>query len=174
MRQADTGRTAAGGRGTSQARRGTGAVHTARKSTEQRVADEAKSITRQIDGARAFITARGWTLEDEHVYRDDKKSGALFLGGPDFQRMLHDAAAGAFECVVLFDLDRFGRNSRHTMDALHALADVGVTVWDYSTGTQVDLDASEGRLSATLRAEFAQQYREQIRKHTREAMRRKA
>jgi site-specific DNA recombinase len=37
----------------------------------------------------------------------------------------------------------------------------------------VSLDSFEGRLTANLKAEFAQQYREQVRKHTRAALRRK-
>ena len=95
----------------------------ARKSTEQEgIADKAKSVDRQEEGARAFITARGWSLDDAHVYIDDGVSGALFLGRPEFQEMLHDAATGAFEVVVLFDLDRFGRDGQKSMEALNALA----------------------------------------------------
>lgn len=60
------------------------------------------------------------------------------------------------------------------MVALNHLADLGVTVWDFSTGVRVDLDSFEGRLSATLKAEFAQQYRDSVRKHTRTAMHEKA
>ena len=52
-------------------------------------------------------------------------SGALFANRAEFQRMMRDAAAGAFEAVVFYDLDRFGRNARHTMDALNTLADLG-------------------------------------------------
>ena len=81
----------------------------ARKSTSQAdVAAEAKSVTRQVDGARAFITAKGWTLDEHHVYTDDGVSGALFANRAEFQRMMRDAAAGAFEAVVFYDLDRFG------------------------------------------------------------------
>src|SRR5204863_1247719 len=58
--------------------------------------------------------------------------------------------------------------------ALNRLSDLGVTVWDFSPGVRVDLDSFEGRLSATLKAEFAQQYRDQVRKHTRDSHRRKA
>ena len=86
-------------------------------------------MTRQVDGARAFIAAKGWTLDDteigtkqvkgpddtlvdrpilRHIYEDDGKSGALFASRPEFQRMMSDAAAGAFDMVVFFDLDRFG------------------------------------------------------------------
>jgi DNA invertase Pin-like site-specific DNA recombinase len=51
----------------------------ARKSTEQNGgADEAKSVTRQIEHARAFATKKGWTVSDEHVYSDDGISGAGF------------------------------------------------------------------------------------------------
>ena len=71
----------------------------ARKSNEQNdVTEEQKSVTRQIDGARAFIASRGWTLDDtqigtkhvkgpdgtlvnrpifRHIYEDDGVSGAL-------------------------------------------------------------------------------------------------
>ena len=42
----------------------------ARKSTEQAgVADDAKSVARQIENARAFAAEKGWRLE--HVYSDD-------------------------------------------------------------------------------------------------------
>jgi site-specific DNA recombinase len=147
----------------------------ARKSTVQDgVVDEAKSVERQIAGARTFIRAQGWTLDERHVYKDDGVSGALFANRAEFQRMMRDAAAGAFEAVLFYDLDRFGRHAHKTMVALHALADLGVTVWDFSTGVRVDLDSFEGRITTNLRAEFAQQFRDQIRKHTRDAMRRKA
>ena len=101
-------------------------------------------------------------------------SGALFANRAEFQRMMRDAAAGAFEAVVFYDLDRFGRNARQTMLALNTLADLGVTIWDYSTGQAVDLDSFEGEMMTFMKARFAQQYRDQVRKHTRDAMRQKA
>ena len=37
----------------------------ARKSTEQNgVADDAKSVTRQIDNARAYAQRKGWAVDD--------------------------------------------------------------------------------------------------------------
>jgi len=147
----------------------------ARKSTAQDdVAEDAKSVTRQVDRARVFIAAKGWTLDEAHVYTDDGISGALFANRAEFQRMMRDAAAGAFEAVVFYDLDRFGRNARQTMLALNTLADLGVTIWDYSTGQAVDLDSFEGEMMTFMKARFAQQYRDQVRKHTRDAMRQKA
>jgi site-specific DNA recombinase len=147
----------------------------ARKSNEEGdVARDQKSVERQIEGARAFIALKGWTLHEEHVYEDDAVSGALFATRRHFQRMMSDAEAGAFDLIVFYDLDRFGRHGHNTMVALNHLADLGIAVWDFSTGTCLDLDSFEGRLTTTLKAEFAQQYRDQVRKHTRASHRRKA
>jgi site-specific DNA recombinase len=72
--------------------------------------DVAKSTKRQIEGARAFIDRQRWLLREEHIYEDKGVSGALFASRPQFQSMLRDAEAGAFQVVVFFDLDRFGRD----------------------------------------------------------------
>jgi DNA invertase Pin-like site-specific DNA recombinase len=133
-----------------------------------------RSVELQVEQGVLWIKARGGSVKEAHIYKDDGVSGALFLGRPEFQRMRRDTKAGAVGKIAFFDLDRFGRDSRHTMEALHALADIGVEVWDYSTGQRVDLDSFEGRVTATLRAEFAQQYVETIRKKVRFTMRAKA
>ena len=62
----------------------------ARKSTEQNgVADEQKSVTRQIDHAGAYATRKGWIVADEHVYVDDGISGAEFANRPGFLRLMN-------------------------------------------------------------------------------------
>ena len=46
-----------------------------RKSTEQTgVADDQKSVARQVEHACAYATRRGWTVAHEHMYVDDPKS----------------------------------------------------------------------------------------------------
>jgi DNA invertase Pin-like site-specific DNA recombinase len=40
----------------------------ARKSTDQNIADEEKSVTRQVEHARAYAARKGWTVAEEHVY----------------------------------------------------------------------------------------------------------
>jgi site-specific DNA recombinase len=62
----------------------------ARKSTEQSgVADEAKSVTRQIEHARAYASTKGWTVADAHVYVDDRISGAEFAKRPGLVRLIN-------------------------------------------------------------------------------------
>ena len=60
-----------------------------RKSTEQDVTEEAKSVTRQIEHARAYATRKGWTVADEHIYVDDGISGAEFKKRPGLLRLLN-------------------------------------------------------------------------------------
>lgn len=60
-----------------------------RKATEQNgVADESRSVTRQVEHARAYATAKGWTVVDEYVYMDDAISGAEFQDRPGYMRLL--------------------------------------------------------------------------------------
>lgn len=53
-----------------------------------------------------FIQARGWELDG--VY-EDQMSGAK-QSRPGLTRLLEDAAAGKFEAVAVWKLDRFGRS----------------------------------------------------------------
>jgi hypothetical protein len=49
----------------------------ARKLTEQTgVADEAQSVTRQIESATAYATRKGWTVDPAHVCVDGAVMGA--------------------------------------------------------------------------------------------------
>jgi DNA invertase Pin-like site-specific DNA recombinase len=57
----------------------------ARKSTEQAgVADDQKSVARQIEHSHAFAATKGWTVDEAHVYVDDGISGAEFANRPAF------------------------------------------------------------------------------------------
>ena len=60
----------------------------ARKSTDQSaVADEAKSVTRQIAHATAYATGKGWTVPQTCIFVDDEFSGAEFARRPGVQRL---------------------------------------------------------------------------------------
>jgi hypothetical protein len=56
----------------------------ARKSTDQSmIADESKSVTRQIEHARAYATRKGWSVNEASVFVDDGVSGRSFQTAPD-------------------------------------------------------------------------------------------
>jgi hypothetical protein len=68
----------------------------ARKSTDQAgVADEAKSVARQIEHARAYATAKGWTVDESCTFVDDGISGAEFANRPGFLRLMNSPLAMA-------------------------------------------------------------------------------
>jgi len=64
----------------------------ARKSTDQNIADEEKSVTRQVDRATAYAVRKGWTVSEKHVYADDGISGAEFVKRPGFLRLMNALA----------------------------------------------------------------------------------
>ena len=62
----------------------------ARKSNEQHgVADDQKSVARQIEHAHQYATRKGWTVSDEQVFVDDGISGAEFATRPGFLRLMN-------------------------------------------------------------------------------------
>ena len=63
----------------------------ARKSTEQNgIAEDAKSVTRQIEHAKAYALGHGWTFTESHIYVDDGVSGAEFDDRrPGLQRLMY-------------------------------------------------------------------------------------
>src|SRR5262245_59149780 len=62
----------------------------ARKSTEQNgVCDDEKSVTRQIEHARAYAARKDWLVDEDQVCVDDGVSGAEFTSKrPGFIRLM--------------------------------------------------------------------------------------
>jgi DNA invertase Pin-like site-specific DNA recombinase len=50
---------------------------------------QARSVTRQIEHARAYALARGWVVRDEYIFVDDGISGAEFRKRPGLTRLLN-------------------------------------------------------------------------------------
>ena len=67
----------------------------ARKSTDQNVSDEEKSVSRQVERARAYAARKGWTVAEEHVYVGDGISGAEFHEKrPRYLAMMNEGRTG--------------------------------------------------------------------------------
>jgi site-specific DNA recombinase len=82
----------------------------ARKSTDQNVSDEEKSVTRQVQHARAYATKKGWTVGEGCVYSDDGISGAEFVKRPGFLRLMNALKPRPpFQVLVMSEESRLGR-----------------------------------------------------------------
>jgi len=92
----------------------------ARKSTDQTGVDEsAKSVTRQIEHATAFATAKGWVVDPRHIYVDDAVSGAEWKNRPSFKRLCAALDPKApFDVVIVSELSRIGRDTVRTPAAI--------------------------------------------------------
>ena len=85
----------------------------ARKSTVEGngVGEEAKSVTRQIENAKAYAERKGWVVAEEHIYSDDGISGAEFNAQrPGLARLLNALQPRpSFGVVVMSEESRLGR-----------------------------------------------------------------
>jgi site-specific DNA recombinase len=75
---------------------------------------QAQTIQQQLDRLHAFVQQQGWTVEDQHIYRDDGYSGAT-LNRPGLDLLRDQAQMAAFDHVVVTAPDRLARKYVHQM-----------------------------------------------------------
>lgn len=141
----------------------------ARKSTEQNVSADAKSVTRQTELARAFAASKGWTVAG--TYEDDGVSGRLRTKLVSRNRMLAAAMAEEFNVLVVRDLDRLSRNDEELPGLIYTLRDAGVEVWCYADGNRVDTRTALARLQLNIRSYSGTAETEKASERTREQKR---
>jgi site-specific DNA recombinase len=149
----------------------------ARKSTDQNgTADEARSVARQVEHAKAYAARKGWTVAEGHVYIDDGISGAVFgAGRPGLARLLNALRPRpAFDVLVMSEESRLGRESIETAGTLKQITDAGVRCFFYLEDRERTLETATDKVMLSLVAFGADMEREKARQRTADAMRRKA
>jgi site-specific DNA recombinase len=148
----------------------------ARKSTDQfGAADENKSVTRQIEHARAYAAGRGWSVLEDCVFADDGISGAEFAGRPGFVRLMNTLRPRPpFQVLVMSEESRLGREAIETAYALKQLITAGVRVFFYLEDRERTFDSPTDKLLMSVTAFADELEREKARQRTYDAMQRKA
>jgi site-specific DNA recombinase len=148
----------------------------ARKSTDQYgIADEQKSVTRQVDHARAYAQRKGWAVDDAAIYVDDGISGAEFATRPGFLRLMNALKPRpSFQVLVMSEESRLGREAIETAYALKQLVQAGVRVFFYLEDRERTLDSPTDKIMMSLTAFADELEREKARQRTYDAMLRKA
>lgn len=124
----------------------------ARKSTEQTgVSDEEKSVTRQIEHAKAYALKKGWSVSDDHIFVDDGISGAEFVKRPGFIRLMNALKPQpAFHFLIMSEESRLGREQIETAYSLKSITDAGVRVFFYLEDRERTLDSALDKVMLSL------------------------
>jgi site-specific DNA recombinase len=148
----------------------------ARKSTDQTgVANEQKSVARQVEHAKAYASRKGWTVAEEHIYIDDGISGAEFANRPGFLRLMNTLKPRpAFQVLVMSEESRLGREQLEVGYALKQIIKAGVRVFLYLEDRERTLDSPTDKIMLSLTAYADELERERARQRTYDAMLRKA
>ena len=148
----------------------------ARKSTEQNgVGDEEKSVTRQIEHARAYAAKKGWTVHDDSVYVDDGISGAEFVKRPGFLRLMNALKPKPpFQVLIMSEESRLGREQIETAYALKQIITAGVRVFYYLEDRERTLESPTDKLLLSVTGFADEMEREKARQRTHDALVRKA
>ena len=146
----------------------------ARKSTDQNLPDEEKSVTRQVERARAYALSKGWTVADAHVYADDEISGAEFLKRPGYLGLMNALRPRPpFQVLIVMEQSRLGRSRDEVPYALKRITDAGVRVYCYLTDSEVKRESASDKFMIHAIAFVDDMAREQSRERTCDALRRK-
>jgi site-specific DNA recombinase len=132
-----------------------------RVSTEEQ--RERHSIETQRELAERYCGFQ--KLVVSQVYADDGISGTIPLDRrPEGSRILHDARLKKFDQLLIFKLDRLGRDARLILNYVAELESLGVRV--KSLTEEFDTGTAGGRLMLTMLSGFAAHEREQIRERS--------
>ena len=144
----------------------------ARKSNEQNgVAEDAKSVARQIEHARAYAVKKGWMVAEEHVYGDDGISGAEFVKRPGFIRLMNALKPRPpFQSLIMSEESRLGREQIETAYALKQITDAGVRVFFYLEDRERTLDSAMDKVMLSLTNFASEMERERAKQRTYDAL----
>ncbi len=147
----------------------------ARKSTDQNdVSDEEKSVTRQIEHAKAYAATKGWVVPDDCIFVDDGISGAEFERRPGYLRLMNALKpTPRFQVLVMSEGSRLGRESIGTAYALKELSLAGVEVWLYLEDRKFALDDPTQKLLLQVASYVDEMERQKAQHRTYDAMVRK-
>jgi len=144
----------------------------ARKSTEQvDVTDEQRSVTRQIEHARAYALAHGWVVLDEYIFVDDGISGAEFRKRPGLTRLLNMLRPSPpFQILIMSEESRIGREQIETAYIIKQILDAGVRLFYYLDDRERTLDSATEKVMLSLAGFASEMERERAQQRTHDAL----
>jgi|SRR5579871_6400982 len=125
-----------------------------------RVSTGGQTVENQRRELAAAAKQRGWTVVE--IYSDNGFSGAKGRDKrPAFDRMCKDAAAGKFDVIAAWSVDRLGRSVLHLAQFIEDIRAAGVGLFLLKQG--LDSETPTGRAMLGMCSVFAELEREIIR-----------
>lgn len=142
----------------------------ARKST-----DNEAGTARQVEIARDFIAAKGWTVAEPHVYTDNDISGAEF-DRPGLNALLAAVARKprGFEVLVMMDASRLGREQSETLSLQIRITKAGARIFHYQDNVELKVGTATEKMMAQIPNFGHEHFLEQIGLKTSSALLKKA
>lgn len=100
----------------------------------------------------SIVAARGWELVGEYVDNSISATSAT-KRRPGYEQLVADLAAGRFDAVVCYDLDRLTRQPRQLEDWIDAAESRGLAL--VTANGEADLTTDAGRLFARIKLAVA-------------------
>lgn len=132
-----------------------------------RVSTDDQTVENQRLELAAYIDGRGWTISRE--YADEGISGSKERR-PALDELLQDSRRRRFDMVIVWSLDRLGRNLRHLVTLLDELQGLNIALVSLRDG--LDLSSAAGRLQMQILAALAEFERSRLRERTISGLRR--
>ncbi len=144
-----------------------------RKSTDDSDRNaENKSVTRQVEHAKAFAQSKGWEVDEEHVYVDDNVSGAEYQNRPGLARLM--ANLQHFDVLIMSESSRLGRDMTRNAAFVVGILESDVRIFYYLSGEEEKADTPEQKIVLTLRSYASEVERLKASQRSRDALERKA
>ena len=122
-----------------------------------RCSTKAQDLEAQLSACRRYCEYKGFEVVDEYA---EKVSGSGKMPRPEYAKMLATLRRREYDGVVVFRLDRLGRNARELSLLLEEFEHKGIEV--FSTTESYDTSTAIGRAMREMVFIFAQLEREQI------------
>ena len=123
-----------------------------------------QNVERQESELRDVISNHNWELVE--VYAD--YSSGRKTQRPNLDRLLDDAFSKKFDCVMVSDLSRLGRNVQHLLKIVEELDNKNIEL--FSLREKIDTDSATGKLFFTIISALNEFQVSQIRENVRSGL----
>jgi len=116
-------------------------------------------VQRQIKDCLALAKRKGWTVVEPY-FVDNDVSATSGKPRPKYELMMDALAAGEYDALICWDVDRLTRKPRELEDVIDLAEKRGVQL--ASVGGEIDLATEQGRLTARIKGSVAKHEAEVI------------